>query len=66
MESVVEHDDGLAAGERPGDFDGVLDRLGTRVDKEASFLVRARGEGVEALRQRDVALEPGHLEARVR
>ena len=45
VESVVEHDDGLAAGEGTGDLDGVLDRLGTRVDKEASFLVGRPGRG---------------------
>ena len=45
VEGMVEHDDGLTAGEGPGDLDGVLDGLGARVDEEAAFLGRTRARG---------------------
>ncbi len=65
MEGVVEDDDRLAPGGGAGNLDSVLEGLGAGVDEVRPTGHVARHQLVQALRQRDIALIRGHLEARV-
>ncbi len=54
--AVVEHDDGLPLGVRPGDLHGVLDCLGAGVEQRGLLGVVARGQLGERLGDLDVPL----------
>jgi hypothetical protein len=53
---VVEHHDGLPAGDVPGDLDGVLHGLRAGVEQHRALLVRPRRQRVELLAHLQVAL----------
>ena len=66
MEGVVEDDDGGPPGRRAGDLDGVLDRLGARVDEDRLLLLAgARRQLGEAAAHLDVRLVDADHEALV-
>ena len=62
VEGVVEDDDGGPPGRRAGDLDGVLDRLGARVDEDRLLLLAGAGRQLgEAAADVDVRLvDPDH------
>ena len=66
MERVVEHDDGRPTRRRAGDLDGVLVRLGSRVDENRLLLLAgARRELGQATADLDVGLVDADHEALV-
>ena len=63
MVGVGEGDHALPAGEGPGEFDSVLDRLGTGVGEERLGWPRAGHPGVEPFGHADIALVGDHVDA---
>ncbi len=65
VERSVERDHGRTARRRPRDLDGVLDRLGARVEERDPNVATDRREGAEALGELDVHLVGQHREVGV-
>ena len=63
VEAARERDHGRALGMKARDLDGVLDRLRAGGQEYGLFGTGARGERVQLLRERDVALVRRHLKA---
>ena len=65
MESIIEGDDGGAFGIGAGDFDGIFDRFGARIDEQSLFGEFSRRERIQFFGYGDVALVRRDAEAEV-